>query len=213
MYIPSHFAEADVERMHALMRGHPFATWVVELGGELVANHIPMLVDGSRGEFGTLVGHVSRANPVWRRLAGAGESLAMFQGPQAYISPGWYASKREHGKVVPTWNYAVVHARGVARTIEDRDWLLRHVNELSNTHEAGEEAPWKVSDAPAEFIEQMLRGIVGIEIPISRIEGKWKLGQNRNAADRTGMAEGLRARGADEASALADLVCEKVEGI
>jgi transcriptional regulator len=203
MYMPAHFEEKRPEVMHALLRAHPLATWVVRQGDELVVNHVPFLIDADRGPHGTLVGHVARANPVWRSL---GASVAVFQGPQAYVSPSWYPSKREHGKVVPTWNYAVVHAHGQPRAIESRDAFLAIVNRLTQTHEANSAAPWAVSDAPADFIEQMLKAIVGIEIPIERIVGKWKVSQNRSLPDRTGTVAGLRQRGNEAAGAMADLV-------
>jgi transcriptional regulator len=204
MYIPKHFEETDLGVLHALMRAHPLATWVTTgADGALMANHVPFLVDPDRGEHGTLVAHVARANPVWR--AGT-RSIVVFQGAQAYISPSWYPGKQDHGKVVPTWNYAVVHAHGTPRAIEDRNWLLRLVTRLTDTHEAGSAAPWKVADAPADYVDQMLKAIVGIEMPIERIEGKWKLSQNRPAADRLGVADGLAAQGDAQATAMAALI-------
>jgi transcriptional regulator len=149
-----------------------------------VVNHIPFLM-----RDGMLVGHVARANDVWKNLAG--ESVVIFQGPEAYITPSWYASKREHGKVVPTWNYAVVHAHGTPRAIEDRDWLYALVTELTDANEASRPQPWKVTDAPAEFVRAQLGAIVGIEIAVARLVGKWKASQNRSAADRRGVIEGL----------------------
>jgi transcriptional regulator len=204
MYTPKHFEETDLGVLHALMRAHPLATWVTtDADGVLVANHVPFLVDPDRGEHGTLVAHVARANPVWRTGT---RSIVVFQGAQAYISPSWYPGKQDHGKVVPTWNYAVVHAHGTLRAIEDRDWLLRLVTRLTDTHEAGSAAPWKVADAPADYVDQMLKAIVGIEIPIERIEGKWKVSQNRPAVDRLGVADGLSARGDAQAAAMAALI-------
>ncbi|MCG3188373.1 MAG: Protease synthase and sporulation protein PAI 2 [Burkholderiaceae bacterium] len=203
MYLPAHFEEARPEVLHALVRAHPLATWVVQAGGGLLVNHIPFMLDADRGPHGTLVGHVARANPVWRS---PGPSIAVFQGPQAYISPSWYPSKREHGKVVPTWNYAVVHAHGTPRAIESPAEVLAIVTRLTQTHEAGSAVPWAVSDAPADYIAQMLKAIVGIEIPLERLVGKWKASQNRGVPDRLGTVAGLRQRGDAQSLAMAALV-------
>ncbi|MDR3415721.1 MAG: FMN-binding negative transcriptional regulator [Nevskia sp.] len=206
MYIPTHFEETDRAVLHALIRSHPLGTWVTLDGGELEANHIPFLLDADAGEYGTLVGHVARANPVWQSLSGQTQSLVVFQGAETYITPSWYPGKHDHGKVVPTWNYAVVHAQGMPRAIEDRDWLLRLVTRLTDTHEASRKQPWKVSDAPADFTERLLDAIVGIEIPIARIAGKWKLSQNRPDADKLGVAAGLLARGDAQSQEMASLL-------
>jgi len=206
MYVPKHNEEKDLAVMHGLIRTHPLGAWVTPGDGELIANHIPFLVDEARGEFGTLVGHVARANPVWRSFSASVNSVVIFQGPQTYITPSWYEGKQTHGREVPTWNYAVVHAHGIPRAIEDRDWLRAHVTQLVDTHEAAEAVPWKVSDAPAEFLDRMLNGIVGIEIPIARITGKWKASQNRTEVDRSRVVEGLRTRGDTESAAMAGLV-------
>ncbi len=203
MYLPAHFEETRPERLRALLRENPLATWVVQAGGGLQVNHIPFMLDADRGPHGTLVGHVARANPVWRSL---GPSVAVFQGPQAYISPSWYPSKREHGKVVPTWNYAVVHAHGTPRAIEAPDEVLAIVTRLTQTHEAGSAVPWAVSDAPADYIEQMLKAIVGIEIAVERWVGKWKASQNRGVPDRLGTVAGLRQRGGEQGLGMAALV-------
>ncbi len=214
MYIPKHNEETDLRVLHGLIRACPLGAWVT-LGagvtpgdGELLANHIPFLLDAARGEFGTLVAHVARANPVWRSFSGSIPSVVIFQGPQTYITPSWYAGKATHGREVPTWNYAVVHAHGIPRVIEDVDWLLAHVTQLVDTHEAGEAVPWKVSDAPAEFIDKMLGGIVGVEIPIARITGKWKVSQNRSDLDKLGVVEGLTKRGNAESVQMSALVEE-----
>jgi transcriptional regulator len=188
MYQPRHFVVTDEARLHALIEQNPLATWVTQGdGGELVVNHVPFLLDRARG---LLIGHVARANPVWQKPA---RSVLVFQGADAYVSPGWYAAKQEHGKVVPTWNYAVVHAHGVPRAVQERAALLAIVTRLTALYEAGQPAPWAVADAPAEFIEQMLGAIVGIELPIERLEGKWKVSQNRSRADRDGVADALGA--------------------
>jgi transcriptional regulator len=209
MYLPVHFEETRTPVLHDLLRAHPLATWVVQGADGLVVNHIPFLIDADRGPFGTLVGHVARANPVWRQLAA---SVAVFQGPQAYVSPNWYPSKHAHGKAVPTWNYAVVHAHGTPRAVDSRDALLDIVTRLTQAHEAGQAAPWAVSDAPADFIEQMLKAIVGIEMPIERLVGKWKVSQNRSEADRLGTEAGLRHQGEAQALAMAALVAESPSG-
>ena len=206
MYVPKSFEENDPVVLHALIRAHPLGAWVTPCDGELVANHLPFLLDPTRGAHGTLVGHVARANAVWRSFSTAVESVVIFQGPEAYITPSWYPAKQEHGKVVPTWNYAVVHAHGMPRVIEDGDWLLAHVTELTNVHESAEALPWKVADAPAGFIESLTAGIVGVEVPIARLVGKWKANQNRSEADRTGVAAGLQTRGGPAASGMASLV-------
>jgi transcriptional regulator len=206
MYIPRHFEETDVKVLRALIRAHPLGTWVTPGDGRLIANHIPFLLHEDRGPFGTLVGHVARANPVWRDHSRSSPSVVIFQGAEAYITPSWYPSKREHGKVVPTWNYAVVHAHGLPRVFEGKDWLLSHVTELTGEHESKEAKPWKVADAPADYIEGILATIVGIEIPIDSLEGKWKVGQNRTPADQAGAIEGLRRRGDESSSAVAEMM-------
>jgi transcriptional regulator len=203
MYMPAHFEETRPEVLQAHVQAHPLATWVVQGGDGLLVNHIPLLLDAERGPHGTLVGHVARANPVWRSL---GPSVAVFQGAQAYISPSWYPSKREHGKAVPTWAYAVVHAHGVPRAIDSRDEVLAIVARLTRVHEAGNAVPWSVSDAPPEYIEQMLKAIVGIEMPVERWVGKWKVNQNRTLPDRLGTVAGLKQRGDVQSLAIADLV-------
>jgi transcriptional regulator len=190
MYQPPAFRENRPEVMHGLIRTHPLGLLICAVGG-LQANLVPFLLDAEAGPHGTLRTHVARANPQWRALAGAEECLAVFQGPQAYVTPGWYETKRQTGRVVPTWNFAVVQCRGRPRVIEDADWLRAQATALTETHEAQRAQPWAVSDAPEEFVAAQLRGIVGVEIPILRMEGKWKASQNRPEADRAGVAEGL----------------------
>ncbi len=206
MYMPAHFEETDPAVLRALVAAHPLGAWVTLQAGRLAVDHVPFLLDPARGEHGTLVGHVARANPVWREFAPDVESVVVFQGPQTYITPSWYASKRAHGKVVPTWNYAVVHAHGVPRAIEDRAWLHALVSRLTDTHERPQPAPWHVTDAPADYVDNLLRAIVGIEIPLTRLVGKWKVSQNRPAADREGVAAGLAAHASPDAAAMASLV-------
>lgn len=206
MYVSRHHTLDDREAIFALMDAHPLGAWVCQTAGGLVANHVPFLLDRSRGEFGTLVGHVSRANPVWRELGQATPSVVMFQGPQAYISPGWYPGKATHGKVVPTWNYTVAHAHGTMRAVDDRDWLLDVLDRLTNTHEAGRPMPWRVGDAPPDYIDRMLRAIVGVEMPIERLEGKLKASQDEDLPDRQGTVRALRSDPRDETQAMAGLV-------
>jgi transcriptional regulator len=186
MYLPKHFEQSDRAALIALMRERPLATLVVATPAGPTADLLPLEFDDAAN---TLRGHVARANPLWKH-AGA-PALAVFTGPEAYISPGWYASKREHGKVVPTWNYTMVQARGTLRAVDDAPWLHALVRRLTDHHERTQAAPWKVSDAPDDYVQQMLRAIVGIEIPLDALVGKWKLSQNRSAADREGTAEGL----------------------
>jgi len=204
MYQPPHHREDRLEVQHALIRAHPFGL-LVTLGADgLVANSIPFILE-QREPFGVLKGHVARANSQWRDFRPDTEALVVFQGVEGYITPSWYATKRETGKVVPTWNYAIVQARGPLRVVEDRGWLADQIAALTTLLEANRKAPWSVADAPAPFVEAQLKGIVGMEIPIASIEGKWKLSQNRPEADRRGVVEGLRAAG-DEA--MAELVEE-----
>lgn len=210
MYVPKYHEESDISVLHALIRAQPLGTWVTHSDGELLANHIPFLLDPSRGAHGTLIGHVARANPAWQSFSKTVNSVVAFQGPQTYITPSWYPSKHAHGKAVPTWNYAVVHAHGMPRAIEDRDWLLQHVNQLTDVHESDQALPWKVSDAPQEFTDKLLQAIVGIEIPIVKLVGKWKVSQNRPAPDKLGVVAGLAARDDTQSKEMASLVSQHV---
>jgi transcriptional regulator len=188
MYLPKHFEQTDRAALIALMRERPLATLIVAAPDGPRADLIPLEFDDAAN---TLRGHVARANPLWKH-AGA-KALAVFSGPQAYVSPGWYPSKREHGKVVPTWNYTMVQARGTLRAVEDAPWLHALVERLTTHHEHTQATPWAVSDAPDDYVQQMLRAIVGIEIALDSLLGKWKVSQNRGAADRDGVAQGLAA--------------------
>ncbi len=195
MYVPAQFKEDRPEILAAAIRQAGLAT-LVTLGADgLVASHAPMLLDPEPAPHGTLVGHIARANPQWRDPMPGVQALAIFAGPDAYVTPSWYPSKRQHGRVVPTWNYVTVHAYGEISFFDDRDRLHEIVRRLTERHEAEREAPWAVSDAPVPFVEGMLKAIIGFALPIARIEGKWKLSQNRDAADRAGVAEGLAADG------------------
>jgi len=203
MYLPRHFSEERIDVLAGMIAAHPFAT-LVSLGDDgLVATHLPLLWDPQPAPFGTLRGHVARPNPQASATHSGRDALAIFHGPHAYVSPSWYPSKREHGKVVPTWNYVVVHAYGPLTLIDDADWLRAFVTRLTDREESAFAAPWRVTDAPEPFVAQMLKGIIGIEIPVRRLEGKWKLGQNRPAADSEGTIDGLRASGDADAGAVA----------
>src|SRR4029450_12584026 len=189
MYQPDHFHVEDVAQMHALMRAKPFAALVSWGSSGLYPRPLPTVLKGD-GPYGVIECHLARANPHWKDLAEGNEALLIFQGPEAYITPNWYLSKAEHGKVVPTWNYAVVHAYGRPKKIEDKAWRRRHVGELTAQQEKGEARPWELSDAPESYIEAMLRGIVGFRIAVARLEGKWKMSQNREMRDRQGVVSG-----------------------
>jgi transcriptional regulator len=197
MYQPPHFREDRLAVQHALIRAHPLGLLITAGPAGLQANQVPVLIDSDASENGTLRAHLARANPQLQELASAGECLVVFQGPQRYITPSWYATKLETGKVVPTWNYITVHAWGRPQVIDDAAWLRKQVGELTASNENARSAPWAVDDAPADFIASQLRAIVGIEIPITRIEGKWKVSQNRPAADREGVIAGLRGEADD----------------
>ena len=191
MYRPAAFRQDDLATLHAQIDASGLAvlTSAGELG--LQASHLPLLLEPGEGEFGTLYGHFARANPHWRDLASGAEALVVFSGPDAYIHPGWYPAKAEHGKVVPTWNYIAVHAWGQAEVFDEPERLLQLVSRLSDRHEQGRAQPWAVDDAPRDYIESMLRAIVGFALPIRRLEGNWKLSQNRSTRDQAGVRAGL----------------------
>jgi len=209
MYLPPQFKEEDVPTLHEAIRQARVASFVTLGASGIVASHIPMLVDPAPGPFGTLRGHIARANPQWRDVVAGREALAIFLGPNAYVTPSYYATKRETGKVVPTWNYVAIHAYGTAEFIDDPEWLRTLVTELTRTHEAGRAAPWAVSDAPPDFVAGMLRSIVGIKLPIARLEGKWKMSQNRPAVDRPGIVAGLAE---DGEAAVSEIVAARNRG-
>ncbi|HET7007001.1 MAG TPA: FMN-binding negative transcriptional regulator [Candidatus Binatia bacterium] len=209
MYLPSHFEETRIDVLHELVRQYPLGS-LVTLGAKgLNANHIPFELDAAPAPYGTLRGHVARANPVWRDYDPAFEALVIFHGPQVYISPSWYETKKETGEVVPTYNYAVVHAYGRLRIVEDRAWLRGLVARLTERFEGGRAAPWQVSDAPQDFINKQLGAIVGIEIEVSKMLGKWKASQNRPATDRAGVAEALGAAADADSLAMAQMIKER----
>jgi len=206
MYLPQNFREDDLAILHDAIRRTAFGTLVTQGSAGMEASHVPMLVDAAPGPYGTLKGHIARANPQWQQAAQGADALAMFLGPQTYISPAWYVTKRETGKVVPTWNYVAIHAYGKPRFIEDTEWLRALVTELTNTHERPRADPWAVTDAPPEFVDGMLRAIVGFELRIERLEGKWKMSQNRPEKDRTKVLEGLAQKGGEVPAAVAEQI-------
>jgi transcriptional regulator len=209
MYTPAHFKEDRIEVLYQLIANHPLSTLITMTSDGLNANHIPLMVDQSRGVFGTLRGHVARSNTVWQTFKPEVNALVVFQGPDAYISPSWYPSKKENDKVVPTWNYAVVHAAGPLTIRDDETWMREFLSDTTDHFEAtrNTRAPrWKMNDAPETFLQTMMRAVVGIEIPIISLEGKWKVSQNRALADREGVATALQSGSRDAETAMGKLV-------
>ena len=206
MYIPKQFAEERVEVMHELMAAHPLATLVSHSTGGLNANHIPLHLCVEPAPYGALQGHIARGNPLLDEMGEGREVLAIFHGPNAYISPSWYATKQQTGKVVPTWNYAVVHAYGYLRVIEDAAWLRAQLDALTTHNESGQPDPWSISDAPAEYIEQLMSAVVGVEMVITKLLGKWKVSQNQPQQNQIAVSEGLQASGHSDSLAMASLV-------
>ncbi|MBZ9941192.1 FMN-binding negative transcriptional regulator [Mesorhizobium sp. BR1-1-13] len=199
MYQPPHFQETRPEVLHGLIRAHPLGLLVSSGPEGPAADAIPFLIDADVGPNGRLRAHLARANPQWRLIADnpASTVLIVFQGTDAYVTPSWYETKRETGKVVPTWNYAIVQVRGTAKVIDDQDWLARQIADLTASQEGAREAPWAVTDAPVPFIQSQIKGIIGLEIEIAEIHGKWKVSQNRPVADRAGVARGLESEAAN----------------
>ncbi len=208
MYEPPFHREDDLERQHALIRARPLGLLISHGRRGLSANAIPFLIDPAASKLGTLRAHMARANPQWRDLSVAPDALVVFQGVDHYISPSWYAAKQETGKVVPTWNYVMVQARGAAKVVEDDAWLSSQIQALTRLQESSRDKPWAVGDAPADFIALQRKAIVGIQIEIADIRGKWKTSQNRSAADRSGVVAGLEALGDEEAREMAAIVKE-----
>lgn len=211
MHIQKHFAETRTAELYELIRNYPLATFITSRDGNVVANHMPFILVICEGEKAILQAHIPRANPVWEAFDQHTEAVAVFQGPNAYISPTWYPSKNTDAKVVPTWNYVAVHARGCPRPVRDPAWLLKHLNALTEMHESTRNPRWRISDAPQEYIEKMMQHIVGIELPIASLEGKWKVSQNRPEVDRTEVAARLQDQGDNNSAgnysrAMADLV-------
>ena len=209
MYVPTHFNEDRVDVLHELIRANGFATLISMTADGMIASHAPLMLDPDPAPYGTLVGHLAKANPHARAADPTVQTLVIFQGADGYITPSYYAAKQEHGKVVPTWNYATVHAYGTLEVFDDPARLLQVVTRLTNLHETKRQLPWAVSDAPDDFVQGMLRGIIGIALPIARLEGKVKMSQNRPAADIAGVVDGLRRDGQD---ALAGAVSRATSG-
>lgn len=206
MYQPPHFREERLEVQHALIRAHPLGLLICSGEDGPLANPVPFLLDAAAAPKGVVRAHLARANRQWQALAAGEPALAVFQGVDTYVTPSWYETKKETGKVVPTWNYAIVQVRGPVRVIEDREWLRRQITALTAQHEEGRTQPWAVTDAPEDFVAAQLKGIVGIEMTIESIEGKWKVSQNRPAPDRIGVAEGLAAETDPQAARMERLV-------
>jgi transcriptional regulator len=209
MYIPKHFAEERIPVLHGFIEAHPFGTLTTMGESGLIASHIPIVLERESGTMGLLKGHISRANSQWRDFSPEVDALAIFSGVEHYITPSWYPEKAETGKVVPTWNYVAVHVYGRIRIVEDATWLRAHLEMLTNIHEAEMTAPWRVSDAPEEYVAAMMRGIVGIEMAVARIDGKWKVSQNRAEKDRRGVAAGLGELSTAESDTMQALVEER----
>jgi len=211
MYTPKYHALTDIAAMQSHIDQHALGAWVCTADNRLVANHIPFVLDRQHGPHGQLLGHVSRANPVWRALANGAPSVIMFMGPNAYITPAWYPSKKTHSKVVPTWDYVTVHAHGVARSVEEPSWILDMLNRLTDAQESGRSNRWQVSDAPADYVAKKLRAIVGIEITIDQLEGRLKVSQDEEREDRLGTVEGLMQEFSAPAQALAGMVLRELK--
>jgi transcriptional regulator len=206
MYQPPHFREEDLSVQHALIRAHPLGLLITSGDAGPNANLLPFHLDASLSEKGTLQVHMAKANSQWREIEAGAPVLVVFQGTDAYVTPSWYATKQETGKVVPTWNYAVVQVRGRARVIHDTEWLRKQIGALTGDHEKIRDHAWDVSDAPNAYIASQIKGIVGVEIEIAEIDGKWKVSQNRPVADIAGVAEGLAAAGPHHNEAMSELV-------
>lgn len=209
MYVPRAFAVDDIKILHQQMQASPLPVLVTHASQGLLASHVPMLLNPDEGPCGTLYGHLARANPHWQDLAQGTEALVIFAGEQAYISPTFYPGKADHGKAVPTWNYLAVHAYGMAEVFDDAERLLALVSRLSDRQEANRPAPWAVSDAPADYVDSMLKAIVGFRLPITRLQGKLKLSQNRDARDQAGVRQGLLANPNPQDHALAHLMVKE----
>ncbi|NCC34542.1 MAG: FMN-binding negative transcriptional regulator [Chloroflexia bacterium] len=210
MYLPPAFQEDRLEVKHDLIHTYPLGLLITAGAAGLIANPIPFILYPDEGTYGTLRAHMARANPQWLELATVPECLAVFQGAEDYISPSWYATKQETHKVVPTWNYATVHVWGKPQIVQSTAWLYRQIDDLTRSQEGARPVPWQVTDAPEDFITAQMKGIIGVEIAITRIEGKWKVSQNRPEADHSGVVEGLRAQG-ETSKPMADLVAERTK--
>lgn len=205
MYNPTRFQETRPEVLTALMQQFPLATIVTSQDGEPCADHIPLQYIATENGNGRLIGHVARANPLWKHADGQ-KVLVIFQGPQAYITPNWYASKAEDPRVVPTWNYAVVHARCTLRTVSEPAALLALLRQLTDQHESSQSHPWSVDDAPSDYLNKLCAAIVGIELEIHTLDGKWKVSQDKTRQNHDSLVEGLRKAGSEDQQALADML-------
>jgi len=211
MYVPAQFKEDRVPILHDAIRKYGFGTLVTSSEQEMEASHLPMLLDPEPAPFGTLLGHLARANPQWQRVKPGFEALAIFLGPNTYITPSWYPTKQQTGKVVPTWNYLAIHAYGSISFFDDAAELRDHVSKMTGMHEAPRAKPWAVSDAPADFVDQMVRAIVGFRLHITRLEGKWKMSQNRPQQDVSGVLEGLAREDGEAAAQIAEIVASRAK--
>ncbi len=209
MYIPKHFSEPNTVELHALMRAYPLATLVSISAHGLNANHIPLHLDAATGTHGTLSGHLARKNPLWKDIANNNQMLAIFHGPDAYVTPSWYASKAQTGMVVPTWNYVAVHVHGTVKVIEDKEWLRTHLSSLTADQEAKFKQPWQIEDAPADFIDKLMHAVAGIEMEITHLSGKWKVSQNQSVENQLGVIQGLRVNNIPAQSEMAAMI-EKI---
>jgi len=212
MYLPKHFEERDPERLRRFIQRYPLGSLVTATESGLEANHIPFVFADTGSAVGTLHGHIARANPLWREGVGDAAALVIFRGPDSFISPSWYPSKRENPRTVPTWNYAVVHAHGVLRFVDDAAWVRSHVEALTREHEDKRDPPWAVTDAPADFVDKLVAAVVGIEISITEFVGKWKISQNRSISDRAGVAYALEREATPSGAAIAALIRETLDG-
>jgi transcriptional regulator len=203
MYIPQHFEETRIDVLHAMMRANPLATLVTLADKQFNANHIPMVLDAKSG---ILRAHIARANSLWKTFDENIGCMAIFQGPISYISPSYYPSKKITERVVPTWNYAVVHVHAKLKVIDNAAWILNQINTLTQQQEAVREQPWKVADAPTDYVDQLLGALIGLELSIERIEGKWKVSQNQKPQDHQGVIDGLTREGTQQAEMMASLV-------
>ena len=207
MYLPNHFAQTDLTVLHTLMRQQPLATLITEANGEPVADELPFVLDAQQGPHGTLKAHVARANPLWKAHPVGRKVLVVFRGPQAYVSPSWYPGKAEHGKVVPTWNYTVVQASGFLRVVEgDADWLRQQLDALTLLQEAPRAKAWALADAPPDYAARMMGAVVGLEITLTQLVGKFKLSQNHPPESRQAVANGLAGEPLDAARQVAKLI-------
>ena len=209
MYTPKANEETNIAVLHNFMRENPLCVLVTHSERGLLASHLPLVLEDDGSSYGVLKGHFARANPQWKEAAPLEDALAIFSGPHHYISASWYPGTMADGKEVPTWNYVAVYAYGRLRIIEDLAWLLDHLRALAERSEVIVELPWKLSDAPPEFIAKLTGGIVGFEIPITRLEGKWKVSQNRDEQDATAVMQGLESLGTPEATAMQELIASQ----